>query len=189
MITNDQIFKEIFPPEEELKSIAYLSQDYYQIFYLIGKLLRPDSILEIGTRLGYSLIALWKGAKTANYILSCDNESDIEHSQEIARKNLIDCGYSKKFDFVMANVTDTNFKELALKHKFDLIHLDAVHTCEDTERDLRFCLNLLSHRGVVLVHDYDFGRMRHAVENVEGWEGIDVIEVRMLYGLAVIQKG
>jgi len=156
----DDIFDNlIFKATKEINPALY-QKSYYQIYYAISNYLQPKSILEIGSRFGYSLIAMSKGTNisiTSIDLQSYDNPFDLS-SQEIAKANLKSCcGLDGEFIVGDSRVINLN-------QKYDLIHIDGDHSEEVAFLDMQKFVNYLSPQGVMMVDDLDDPRVWRAWE-------------------------
>ena len=126
-----------------------LSNNCYEWYYTIAKVLKPKSILEIGVRFGYSLVSMMKGAENSiEYVLGMDNDSYIHNSTQLAR------GYC---ELVKPNITTIDVvnsqKIQKLDRHFDLVHIDGDHTYNGKIYDL----NLIKNNCIYcIIDDYDF---------------------------------
>src|SRR5712692_4878505 len=71
----------------------WTSRRYYQFYVGIAALVKPKVILEIGVKLGYSLIALFRGYSGIEKMVGIDSEGLIHGSQRMAIQNLRAAGY------------------------------------------------------------------------------------------------
>lgn len=134
---------------------ALYQRRYYEDYFLLARYFRPRSVLEIGSRFGYSLVALCQGAG-AERVVSIDMES-YENcfeapSQIVARRNLEACagGRSLSQQFI---VGDSH--AVAIDESFDLMHIDGDHTEAGARDDVLKFFRLLKPGGVMLVDDLD----------------------------------
>jgi len=184
----DFVFEGIEIPLEDLGECGF--NDFcFEAYYAIGYLFRPRTVLEIGTRRGYSLVALCKGHKDTQYVLSCDNESYIEGSQKIALDNLMKSGYCGEKDFMIMSSLGDDFKKYVKDKKFDFVHIDGAHDKSDVLRDLELGYSLLTKDGVMLVHDTKYILdVAQAVKEFVETNKVDMIEIDMYRGGVLIQK-
>lgn len=176
-------------------SIPALSElTFYQHYRLLGQQKKPKNILEIGSRYGYSLASLLKGA-------GCDNVDEIvsidlenygnqfnKSSQEIAEANIKSVGYRGKSTFHKGN--SANYKQFILpQQRFDLIHIDGDHSYAGAKRDMENAWDNLERGGTMAVDDMDNSSVYHAVEDFTESKGIDHFGFKgSKHGLALIKK-
>jgi SAM-dependent methyltransferase len=137
---------------------ALYQRRYYEDYFLITQYFAPRSILEIGSRFGYSLVAMCRGASaTLQRVVSIDLQSyencfDLP-TQVIARRNLDAClGPAADRRFV---VGDSHEVELPAGETFDLIHVDGDHTETGARDDVVKYYARLAPGGVMIVDDLD----------------------------------
>jgi hypothetical protein len=106
--------------------------------------IRPASVLEIGTFLGFGLAAFAYGCETIERLTSLDNESYIPGSQQACAANL---------SFFRGETRLVGSLEEA-RGEYDLIHVDADHTFAGALHDMAFAWGLGPR--VMLVDDYAF---------------------------------
>jgi predicted O-methyltransferase YrrM len=152
-----EIFAGIPYPPDPAVVPAGTEENYYQIYFALAALLRPATYLEIGTRFGYSTVAVARGAPSLQRIVSCDlqaygNPYGVP-SQSVAERNLRASGYGGEAMFIAADSRDLT------KHiggeTFDLILVDGDHSYEGCSADIRLCRELLHPKGVMLIDDAD----------------------------------
>jgi predicted O-methyltransferase YrrM len=153
-----------FPPDPALVP-ATTEENYYQMFFAMGAALQPRTYLEIGTRFGYSLVAVARGAPKLECVVSCDLETyDNPHalsSQTIAERNLRASGYRGEAIFI-ADDSRRLAQHVAGK-RFDLILIDGDHSYEGCRCDILTCYPLLAPGGVLMVDDLDIPAVFSAV--------------------------
>ena len=105
---------------------------------------KPKKILEIGTAIGYSSIAMAQVSENS-YIITVEKSEDMA---EIARKNIVAAGLNERIDVITSDAADVlpTFSD----NTFDLIFLDAAKG--QYNRFLPHCIRVL-HEGGVLISD------------------------------------
>ena len=109
----------------------------------ISKLLRPESILEIGTYTGYSAICLAEGLVKGGQLHTIDMNPEVE---DIATRYILEAGLEGVVIQHQGNATDII---PVLKETFDIIFLDADK--ENYPEYLGICKAKLSPNGMLLV--------------------------------------
>ncbi len=137
------------------------STRYYQFYAGIAALTRPKRILEVGVRLGYSLVSMLRGFDKIERIVAVDNESGVKDSQHGAKSNIRSTGYEG--ELVMFKDDAENFATLVPEF-FDLIHLDADHADTATGRDVVRAWTRLDSGGILIVDDTKSEEVRRGVE-------------------------
>ena len=172
---------------------ASVEENYYQFYFSVGWALQPETYLEIGTRFGYSMIAVARGASGLSRIVSCDLQSyDNPHglpSQQIAEKNLRSAGYTRDATF-LADDSRRLLSHIA-GETFDLIHVDGDHSFDGACHDIRMCFDLLKPGGTMLIDDVDQPEVLAAVDRCV--EDLGVAErdrgfVPTKHGLSMIRR-
>ncbi len=140
----------------------FWSETYYPYYVSLAKLLKPRSILEIGSLQGFSLISMAEGCADIKSLTWIDNEMYLPSSNQMCYENV---QYFFKNFRTSSKIPQTRFftnswDALSLKGKIklDLIHIDGEHTYEGKLRDLAVC-SLLQPRYIIL-DDY-FNTMNH----------------------------
>ena len=168
---------------------AYLvSNQYYSWYHAIGEVLKPKFIAEFGTRFGYSLISLIKGAGGSPWVERVwfwDVECYSAHSNTVASENLKILG----IDFLSTRV-DTCHLDTLGDVEVDLFHIDASHHFHGTVYDLCLAWRHLRSGGFMLVDDVDLiPEAKRAVDfflcRIEGFFSFFLPTYR---GLTVIHK-
>ncbi len=116
------ILKEI--KEYATKNYVPILQDIsLDLILLVLKLKRPDSILEIGTAIGYSAINFSKYLKDKNStILTIEKNADMYKK---AVENIEKAGLSNTIEVINADATEYLEKIDENEKKFDVIFIDA----------------------------------------------------------------
>jgi predicted O-methyltransferase YrrM len=155
------LFAEVVYRADQRLVPALGQEAYYQFYYLLGKYFAPKRILEIGTRFGYSLIALAKGSR-CDYAKSIDLQSYQNPfgmpSQRVASENLKACCPWLRTEFL---VGDSRGITLGAEEQFDLIHIDGAHSADGCRDDILQFWPQLAPNGVMLVDDLDQGSVRN----------------------------
>lgn len=86
---------------------------------MLVSLLKPKTILELGTFTGYSAICLASGLSENGRLITIDKNPEIE---DIARKYFKESGLENKIDFRIGNAMEIVPQ---LNEQFDLVFLDA----------------------------------------------------------------
>ncbi|NOY00635.1 MAG: class I SAM-dependent methyltransferase [Verrucomicrobia bacterium] len=140
---------------------ALYQRNYYPYYYCLGNYFRPGSILEIGTRFAYSLIAMAQGTMAEGRsprILSIDLESYNHEfgsipSQKIAKANFLSCvGHLDHIEFLKGN---SQLIDPGPFGPFDLIHVDGDHSQNGAYSDIIRYFGNLSVGGIMLIDDID----------------------------------
>ena len=152
-----ELFRKLaFPPDPELVP-ATAEENYYQMYFAMGAVFRPRTYLEIGTRFGYSMVAIARGAPGLELVVSCDLQTYENPyslpSQQVAERNLRASGYSGEARFIADE--SRRVARLLAGNTFDLILVDGDHTYEGCRSDILTCYPLLAPGGVMMIDDLD----------------------------------
>ena len=131
---------------EYLTSDWFWSEKYYPMYSMLAGILRPRSIVEIGSLQGFSLISMLNGAPSVKNALWVDNELYLPNSNQMCYENIH--AFYRTF-YPNVTIPDLKFHHqtwelLRYLHagSFDLIHIDGEHTYEGKLRDLTVCSSL-----------------------------------------------
>lgn len=113
-----------------------------RLLAMISRMIRPKSILEIGTYTGYSAICLAEGLAKGGTLITIDKNEELEDK---VRRNFENAGLGAAIDFRIGNALDII---PALKSSFDLIFIDADKENYSNYYDM--VLDKLSTNGYVL---------------------------------------
>ncbi len=169
----------------------FTSEDYYPVFGGVAAATQPRRVLEVGVRLGYSLVAMWSSSPTTvTRIVGVDDESAIPGSQSRARANLLASGYAGEHELLVGDRRQT-LEALRAHERFDLVHLDADVTEDATRQAIEQAWKLLAPGGVLLVDDVEFhpevgrafAQMRHELVGVD-----EAQRLPSLRGLGILFK-
>jgi caffeoyl-CoA O-methyltransferase len=90
-----------------------------RVLSMISHMLRPDTILEIGTFTGYSAICLAEGLREGGTLITLDINEELE---SWVRSYFAEAGISDKVDYRIGNALEIIPQ---LNHTFDLVFIDA----------------------------------------------------------------
>jgi SAM-dependent methyltransferase len=145
------------------KEIA--SSNCYNYYYSYAKSWKPQSILEIGVRRGYSAVSMAIGAReNLDIFVGIDSEIDVEGSASFA-SNLLSNHTTAKIEILNF---DTQQDDVSISdNPFDLIHIDADHSFLGCSSDLLLCLGLAKEGSIVIVDDALYAPVRAACEQIK----------------------
>lgn len=141
-----------------------LSDNYYQWYDAIGFSKKPDDIIEIGVRFGYSAIAMLRGARAAGAdpdYCGFDNEYDMKGSNAIAEFLI------RRYGNPGANISVTNpYEDPDFESRYrglaDLVHVDGDHSEDGIRRELSWAHRWAAPGGWILVDDAEVRHIHKA---------------------------
>jgi predicted O-methyltransferase YrrM len=177
----------------------WLSKGTYLWYYAFGVVIAPKRILEIGTRYGYSVMSMWKGADESGgveEIFCVDSGLDFsdwaDHVNRIAcEKNMIDGLVGKKptiFETVSADTQAKKDPSFLGNQKFDLCHVDADHSYHGCIHDCMTCLEVTKPGGWIIVDDTTSRDVNDAATVFARMNGLNFFEIGSPTGQIVIQN-
>jgi hypothetical protein len=116
----------------------------YPFYVRAAELIRPTSLLEIGSLLGFGLVAFLRGYPAAQLITAMDNETYIPNSQAACAQNLAFFPGERRF---VRSLDEA-------RGSYDMIHVDADHSFEGALHDMAYAWGLGPR--AMLVDDFDF---------------------------------
>ena len=144
------------------KNLGGISRIDQEILYKLIKGYNPKKVLEIGTHIGNSTVAIamaLKGGKNKQLITVDIN--DVNNRNE---KNWLNFGSKKSpkenieklklKNYVKFVISDSKKYMTNTKNKFDLIFLDGNHRTKAIYDELILSINLLEKNGILVLHDY-----------------------------------
>ena len=183
-----RIFEGIDVPEEDIQECGF-DKKCFEVYNCIGRMFTPKTVLEIGTRRGYSLVGLCKGNKSIETVLSCDDESYIESSQGVACTNLKKSGYSGEMSFYRMSSHSEEFKNSLKGQKYDYIHIDGDHDKPGVILDLELCLKHLEKGGLMVVDDYNYIiDVKEATDEFVKQHNLGIVVIDSYRGTALVQR-
>lgn len=90
-----------------------------RVLSMLSKMIRPKSILEIGTYTGYSALCLAEGLTEKGKLISIDVNAELE---ELVRKYINKSDYKDVIEYIIA---DAKVVLPDLKESFDIVFIDA----------------------------------------------------------------
>lgn len=113
-----------------------------RILSLLSKLIRPKTILEIGTYTGYSALCLAEGLGVEGKLITIDKNEELE---DFAKKYFQNSSYKNNIHQIIGNAVEVI---PTLKNKFDLVFIDADKTNYTTYFDL--VINKMNQGGIII---------------------------------------
>jgi predicted O-methyltransferase YrrM len=125
-----------------------LSGNYYEWYCALARHYRPQSVLEIGVRLGYSLASMAHGTSDETELFGIDIDAYVPGSLSIARAKLAQRWPRRKLDLQLIN----SQRVRSFPRAFDLVHIDGDHSYSGKLHDLTLTLGSCK---VVIVDDFN----------------------------------
>jgi hypothetical protein len=139
--------------------------------------IKTNKALEFGVEFGYSTVAL---SGYFDRVIGVDTFEGDEHAGETDSWEIASWNCSK-YDNI--KLIKSDYKDFKTEEQFDLIHVDIIHTYQDTYDCGKWAME---HAPVVIFHDTEsFPAVRQAVEDLSGgnWDnypyhhGLGIIKV------------
>lgn len=141
--------------------------------------LKPRSILEIGTLLGFGLVSFLSGHPEVEEIVGVDNESYIRDSRRLCDENI-----ASVFPHVRRRFVRT-LEEA--RGSYDLIHVDGDHTFNGALHDMAFAWGLGPR--YMLVDDFDaIPEVQQAVYTFSKHQGMRFAALPSFRGWAAFRR-
>lgn len=149
-LTEEEILSEIYNPLDD--GAEWLNQGTYKTYFAIGKQFKPESMLEIGTRFGYSIESIYKGSGKLKHIFSFDSEYDFGGSQNYVYEKF----KNRNMDNVYFRTVNTrHIHDLSLPFAVDIAHIDAEHSFQGTYDDVVMAFRYVKNNGIILIDDIE----------------------------------
>ena len=178
------------------------THDTYTWYRAIGAAKVPASILELGVRYGYSLIALGKGACDAGSdslgrclkIVGIDAETDGVQSNRVARRYLRAVFPEADVwipDYNTCNPGSVNaiLGTSLNKFPFDIVHVDGDHSETGIQNELVIAEQQIASDGWVLIDDIDTPHIKAVADEFCSKLGIIPLLIPTFHGLYLCDMG
>jgi predicted O-methyltransferase YrrM len=146
-LTEEQILGDSIQPSDVGQ--PWMNRDSYRFYHAIGMTFKPETLLEIGVRFGYSIKSMAIGSGRLKMAYGFDSEYDLEGSLEIARKNLVPVVP----DLRLVKCDTQTVNTLGLTDLVDVAHVDAWHTNDGCYHDCLLAEQCLKDGGILLIDD------------------------------------
>lgn len=93
-----------------------------RVLSMLSHMIRPETILEIGTYTGYSALCMAEGLQKGGRLITIDINEELE---TMVRRYIADAGLSDTIDFRIGNALDII---PGIEHEIDLVFIDADKT-------------------------------------------------------------
>lgn len=163
--------------------------DNYVWFYLIGKLLRPRVIAELGSRFGYSMKCFVEGAGhppeemvVRSFDAECDGIQTLHVFEDYFRKAL-------RVQNIKITKTDTQrLKTIWMDGEADLCMVDGMHTVDGCLHECRLAWAALKSGGVMVVDDIIYQMPKDGLDKFCVEVGVEYEVIKSLRGIALVVK-
>ena len=108
-----------FIDESSRRSGAFNDPLYIPFYYHLGKYLKPNNLLEIGTDLGFISSCFLKSCKTVDYLLTVQNKSNNHWDEKLGRSN-IKRNYKKTLELYHGDLLDKDLLDKIESKTFNL---------------------------------------------------------------------
>lgn len=121
----------------------YEKNNYGNLFYSLIRIYKPNSVVELGTKAGYSAYHIAKGLKDnqKGHLICYDLWENYQYAsvpEKVAKRNLKEFGKLINFRHRNAIGSEKDFKEV------DILHVDLSHDGEILEKVVPFWIDKVS---------------------------------------------
>tara|TARA_B100000674_G_scaffold499469_1_gene546267 strand:- start:17786 stop:18646 length:861 start_codon:yes stop_codon:yes gene_type:complete len=170
--------------------------EHVPLAHMLVEILRPETIVELGTHYGVSLFSFCEAAENyskGTYVYAVDTWSGDEqagyYGDEVYRKV---SEHREKYHKERCQLIKSTFDDAAKRFEdksIDIIHIDGLHTYEAVKADYDTWKNKVREGGSILFHDWnvregDFGVWK-LWESIKQDEEYKCIEFPNGYGLGI----
>lgn len=166
-----------------------IGRNNYVFFYLVGRYFRPLRIIEIGTRFGYSLWAVVKGAdrqRRDTEITIYDAELDADKEPLKVCENWFRAHEINNLHIHRQNTQSID--KLTVPHPVDLATVDANHSEAGAYWDCCLAWEVLKPGGVLIIDDTNPGSVQRAAERFAAEKGVAWGFLPSLRGIHLLLK-
>jgi predicted O-methyltransferase YrrM len=163
--STDEILSGIVHGQWECSQDWWKSRRYYPCYAGLAKLVKPDSILEIGVRLGFSMISMYRGHPEVSVLAGIDNQTYDGESVKKAEENIRAVGFAKTFELYGASSHGFSMGDALRGRLFDIVHVDGDHSALGAFQDFLEYWNFVRPGGVMVADDANFTEVRKAIES------------------------
>ena len=177
--------EEVFFERDDSDHEDYInSGNLYEYYYAISKYYNPDTILEIGTRNGYSLYSLMLGSTTLKKVVGYELDEDLSAATKENLTPHLVMGAELDIQSLDSQAMDS------LDESYRLVHIDGDKSYNGTYHDLELTIgkarvvvigNFISEksaREATLRFTYDHKDLIKRTHLIESHSGIYIIEYR-----------
>lgn len=145
---------------KELAKKAGTRGKYWDLLYKLSKHYKPNSILELGTNLGFGTLAFNLGHPTVNI-------DTIEGSRILYEVNIKNLKRLNNNKINLFNSTFETFFDKPNKTKYDLVFIDGDHTCKKLFLHLEKVMHHIHQETIIIIDD-----IRWSDDMYNGWKQI-----------------
>ncbi|MDT7832162.1 class I SAM-dependent methyltransferase [Flavobacteriaceae bacterium S356] len=177
------IFKTNLRKVSDIAKIAGISKKKGKLLVKIVSYFSSKDMLEIGTSVGISTVALSLGNNEGSIttLEGCPNTASIAKSQfnQLRLKNI---------KLIVAPF-DISLKKVTTNKTLDLIYFDGNHTKEATLRYFETCLKTVHNKSVFIFDDINWSKeMRASWEEIKQHDDVTVTVDTFFWGIAFFRK-
>lgn len=185
-LSNIAIIGDVLHHSDRGADFASDRDDCYSWYYLIAQAVRPKIILEIGTRFGYSVVAMCSSpeAKQSVSMVHCvDDESCVSGSLTYASQQM----NRQQIKHTMHRTGTQNLSSLDI-NSVDLCHVDADHSANGCFHDAMLCWQSLNDGGYMLIDDMKWYSVANGANEFLRTVSRQAQYIPSLRGLYVVKK-
>jgi predicted O-methyltransferase YrrM len=174
--------------EESRGSVAYNDPRYVPFYYWLGTLIEPESVLEVGFRLGLCSGCFLKGCRTVEYFSGFQRKTDEFWSSRLGRANIRD-NYKGETYIHYGHWNEDKWQEKFESAKWDLVIVNEEVGYDEHRLYLESVWPNLNEGGLVTM-DYVIRHQPASQAYADFCKAVNRPETKIAtrYGVGLIQK-
>lgn len=186
-LTDRQILGSLVQPKDAGEEWVEGANNYVW-WRAVGETFKPKSVVEIGTRFGYSLTSLLSTCvtmRTRIAVVDDERDADVEPLRVFEHHFRVNMLVS---DVTILRADSQKLSELPFTGSFDLGSVDADHTADGCHHDCGLVWDVLRPGGLMVVDDCQPGGVRDGCERFCRERGVDFAYLPSLRGVHLVLK-
>jgi predicted O-methyltransferase YrrM len=175
--------------ETSRKSPAYVDPTYAPFYYHLGKIIKPQNMIEIGFNLGLLSSSFMLSCRTVELFFGFkEGKKEDFHSERIGKLNLKKV-FKKKRIFYNGNMFDKEFENIMKSNAWDMVMINEEKDYDKQLQYMETAWEKLNKNGILVIEYIDSHRpSREAFKSFADNKEVERLEFKTRYGTGIVLK-
>jgi len=175
--------------ETSRKSPAYVDPTYAPFYYHLGKIIKPQNMIEIGFNLGLLSSSFMLSCRTVELFFGFkEGKKEDFHSERIGKLNLKKV-FKKKRIFYNGNMFDKEFENIMKSNAWDMVMINEEKDYDKQLQYMETAWEKLNKNGILVIEYIDSHRpSREAFKSFSDNKEVERLEFKTRYGTGIVLK-
>jgi len=175
--------------ETSRRSPAYVDPTYAPFYYHLGKIIKPQNMIEIGFNLGLLSSSFMLSCRTVELFFGFkEGKKEDFHSERIGKLNLKKV-FKKKRIFYNGNMFDKEFENIMKSNAWDMVMINEEKDYDKQLQYMETAWEKLNKNGILVIEYIDSHRpSREAFKSFSDNKEVERLEFKTRYGTGIVLK-